>query len=48
MTNIEKQILQYEIATGYTIFGTKLTKQQIRSNKIKLKQGEDLDYEMQL
>lgn len=49
MKNIEIAILNYEIANGETIFGTPLTKQQLKEIKQKLlnhkKQGEEqLEY----
>lgn len=48
MTNIEKQILKYEIATGISICGEKLTRRQIAQSKAKLQQGEKTQNEMQI
>ena len=48
MTNIEKQILKYEIATGQSVYGEKLTRRQIAQSKSKLRQGEKTEYELQI
>ena len=48
MTNIEKQILKYEIENGISICGEKLTKRQIAKSKSKLKQGEKQQNELQI
>lgn len=36
MKNIERQILIYELSSGLTIWGTPLTKQQLKQIKQKL------------
>jgi len=48
MTNIEKQILKYEITTGYSVYGKKLTGKQLAQNKFKLRQGEEQQNELQI